>query len=180
MQIIFFSKSILEKRDFKAEKSPHGPSPWPPSPLVDWHGQFGNPPPPYWSTWFMNDPLVYLIIDPVKINQAYFWEAFFSILPMHKGWSLWNHWICIDPSPMGSTRQSKWAGWPSEMLTSLILLMKLGGLPSPSSAIISCSALLNLFSSKFLMESVPVLKLLGNWGSVTMFCLLLTWTLQLT
>ena len=36
----FFSKSFLEKRDFKAEKSPHGPSPWPPSPLWNWHGQF--------------------------------------------------------------------------------------------------------------------------------------------
>ena len=143
-----------------------------------------------WTIWKPPSPLqVHVVYEwPLGVlnnrssqdKPSLFLEAFFSILPMHKGWSLWNHWICIDPSPMGSTRQSKWAGWPSEMLTSLILLMKLGGLPSPSSAIISCSALLNLFSSKFLMESVPVLKLLGNWGSVTMFCLLLTWTLQLT
>ena len=46
MQIIFFSKSFLEKRDFKAEKSPHGPSPWPPLPPCGLTWTIWKPPSP--------------------------------------------------------------------------------------------------------------------------------------
>jgi len=50
--------------------------------------------------------------------------------PIWMGLPSWNHSIFMDPSPMGSTLQSKWAGWPSMTCTSLMLLTNLGGFSS--------------------------------------------------
>ena len=79
MQNIFFSKSFLEKRNFKAEKI-HMDHPLdPPPPLWTDMDNLETPLPPYWSPWFMNDPIQQLfkgtIIEIKPTHQILMWRV---------------------------------------------------------------------------------------------------------